>query len=188
MTDPASGIRVLALVGSLRPHSYTRRAVEIALEGARGAGADVHLLDLSGLVLPFRAGSEPAAGDDVARLRHEVRQAQGILWGSPEYHGSFSGVLKNALDLTEVEDWRGKVVGLVGISGGSSGPAATLAALRNVSRALDAWVVPHQVAIASAYKAFDEHGQTKSADLRDRLVELGRELVHFAQVFAANRR
>lgn len=131
------------------------------------------------------ARAEPAL--KVERLRQEIRHADGIVLGTPEYHGSFSGVLKNALDLTDPEDWRGRMIAHAGISGGSAGPGSALVGLRSVGRGLYAWVLPGQVAIASAHKAFDEQGQPHSPDIAERLMQLGGELTHFARVHAADR-
>lgn len=187
--DSIAPLRIIGIAGSLRSKSYTRRAVEIALEGAHAAGADAALIDLRQFVLPFCTGNDATIESypDVERLRHEVQNAQGIVLGTPEYHGSFSGVLKNALDLTDLEDWQGRVIGLVGISGGSAGPGSALVGLRSVGRGLSAWVLPRQVSIASAHKTFDESGQVSSPDVVKRLHELGRELAHFARLHAANR-
>jgi NAD(P)H-dependent FMN reductase len=183
-------VRIIALAGSLREKSYTRRAVEIAVEGARDVQADAMLIDLRQLKLPFCTGEGTAAEayPDVGRLRHEVRSAQGVILGSPEYHGSFSGVLKNALDLTDLEDWQGKVIALIGVSGGSAGPGSALVGLRTVGRGLAAWVLPSQVSIASVHKAFDESGQPHSPDVVKRLKQLGGELAYYARLHAEDRR
>lgn len=184
-----SPVRIIGLAGSLREKSYTRHAVEIVLEGARAAGANAELLDLRQLHLPFCTGSASIGESfpDVVRLRREVQVADGFVLGTPEYHGSFSGLLKNALDLTELEDWRGKVIGLVGISGGSAGPGSALVGLRTVGRGLAAWVLPGQVSIASAHKSFDERGRIQSDDLVKRLTDLGRELTRFTLLHAQDR-
>ena len=60
---------------------------------------------------------------------------------TPEYHGGSSGVLKNALDLMGFDEFEGKMVGLVGVSGGRMGAVDALNTLRNIGRALHAWVV-----------------------------------------------
>ena len=75
--------------------SSTRRALEIALVGAQNQGAQTELLDLRDWKLPFCGQDYDAAEfPDVARLQDSIGQAHGLLWGTPEYHGSFSGVLK----------------------------------------------------------------------------------------------
>lgn len=66
-----------------------------------------------------------------------------------------SGVLKNALDLMGFDEFMGRVVGLIAVSGGELGGFGPLAGLRNVCRALHAWVVPEQALVPRAWDAFD---------------------------------
>jgi FMN reductase len=65
-------------------------------------------------------------------LREEVNQGQGIILGTPEYHGGYSGVLKNALDLMGFEKFEEKMLGLVGVSGGAMGAFGPMNSLREV--------------------------------------------------------
>ena len=150
-------VYVVAICGSLREGSTTHAALRIALSGAEAAGAAVELLELSEYDLVFQGSvaSESEYPPGVFKLREKVKRAQGILLGSPEYHGSFSGVLKSALDLMGFEEFEDKVVGLVGVSGGRMGAVNTLSMLRTVGTALHAWVVPNDVSIPSASEAFD---------------------------------
>ncbi len=182
-----NAIRVVALCGSLRPGSRTCRALEMALEGAKSLGAVTKLIDLREYTLPFCDGNinEDAYPPDVFRLRREIREAHGIILGTPEYHGGPSGVLKNALDLMGFEEFQGKVVGLVGTAGGSTGAINSLNSLRIISRSLRAWVIPHQVSIARASKVFDAEGHLLDEGLRTRLYELGREVARFSFLLAS---
>ena len=173
---------VAGICGSLRRGSYTRMAVQVALHGAQEVGAQIRLLDLKDYQLVSCDGKEdertyPA---DVFRLRSEVSHAQGIILGTPEYHGSFSGVLKNAMDLMGFNEIEGKMIGLVGVSGGALGAINALNSLRTVGRALHAWVVPEQVSIPEAYKVFDQSGTLHDGDLEKRLKEVGRQVARFA--------
>jgi FMN reductase len=104
-----SSILIVGICGSLRPDSYTRMAVNTALEGAREVGAAIRLIDLRDYELVFCTGDEGDYPEDVFRLRRDVEQAQGIILGTPEYHGGFSGVLKNALDLMGTGEFEGKM-------------------------------------------------------------------------------
>src|SRR5690242_1279202 len=133
-------VRIAGIAGSLRQGSYTRMAVQTALDGAAAVHAETHMIDLATLDLAF-AGSGGSKGPDFERLSNEIKQADGIILGTPEYHGSFSGVLKNALDLMGFEEFEGKMIGLVGVSGGAMGAFEALNNLRNVGRALHAWVI-----------------------------------------------
>ena len=186
MTTTVNGtngsLRVVAISGSLRPGSFTRQALAVALEGAREQGAETYLLDLADYDLPLCNGSKDIASywPDVARLRQEIGAATGIILGTPEYHGSYSGVLKNALDLTGFQEFEGKMVGLLAVSGGSMGATNALSGLRAVGRSLHAWVVPHEVSIPQAWRQFDDDGNLKDDQMADRVRELGRQVMRFA--------
>ena len=79
----------------------------------RRGGRKRRLIDLRDYELAFAMGEHHAnVSASLDRLRAEVRAAHGILIGTPEYHGSFSGVLKNALDLMGFDEFEGKMIGL----------------------------------------------------------------------------
>lgn len=181
MVENSDNVFVVAINGSLRREGYTRKALQIALEGARQLGAQTRLLDLGDYDLVFCDGRDKSAyPEGVQRLRAEVARAQGIILGTPEYHGGFSGVLKNALDLMGFEEFEGKMIGLVGVAGGAMGAVNALNSLRQIGRALHAWVVPEQVSIAQAWEQFDEEGNLRDEVLRRRLLEVGRQVARFA--------
>ena len=177
--EPA--ISVVGINGSLRDGSYTRLALNLALQGAEEVGAQTQLIDLREYDLIFCNGKlGKDAPPDVLRLRQDVKQAQGIILGTPEYHGSFSGVLKNALDLMGFDEFEGKMVGLVGVSGGRMGAINALNSLRTVGRTLHAWVVPEQVSVAEAWRMFDATGNLKDQRLEDALRNVGRQVARFS--------
>jgi FMN reductase len=181
-------VTVVGLSGSLRQGSYTTMALRTALRGAAEAGANVRLIDLRDYELPFAMGEHHAnVSPSLDKLRDEVRAAHGILIGTPEYHGSCSGVLKNALDLMGFDEFEGKMIGLVGVSAGRMGAFDALNSLRNVGRALHAWVVPEQVSIPEAWKVFDEAGAIHDAQIEQRLLQVGRRVAEFARLHECGR-
>jgi len=175
-------ILVSGVCGSLREGSYTRMALNIALMGAKDAGAKINLIDLRKYELPLMdaRGDEETFPADVFKLRDEVQKSDGIILGTPEYHGGYSGVLKNALDLMGFDEFQGKMIGLLGVSGGSMGAASALNGLHTIGRTLRAWVVPFQVSIASAYDEFDNDGNLKNRALEQRVRNLGEKVTRFA--------
>ncbi|MBC7928832.1 MAG: NAD(P)H-dependent oxidoreductase [Bryobacteraceae bacterium] len=173
-------VRVVGLPGSVRPHGSTRLAVLKALEGAEAQGAITSLIELSQLDLPFAYDHSADYGGDVRKLREMVRTADGIILGTPEYHGGVSGVLKNALDLMGFEEFRGKMIGLIGVAGGAMGAHDALNTLRGVGRALHAWVVPAQAVVPNAGRAFAADGSLRDSALERRLLDVGREVARFA--------
>src|ERR1039457_1349845 len=185
MADKAMGkVRVVGICGSLRKDSHTRMALQVALRGAEEAGAEAQLIDLRDYQLVFCDGGDRGGElpKDVERLCDEVRHAQGILLATPEYHGGSSGVLKNALDLMGFDEFEGKMIGLVGVSGVNMGAFGALSALRSVGRALHAWVVPEQAAIANVEEVFDDKGNCKDEGIERRLKVVGRQVAKFASL------
>ncbi len=180
--QPQRAIRVVGIVGSLRSGSYTRLAVKMALAGAAKLGAETKLIDLRDYNLVFCDGETDDADypPDVHRLRADVQSAQGIILGTPDYHGSYSGVLKNALDLMGFKEIGGKVIGLVAVSGGAFGGTNALSCLRTVCRALHGWVVPEQVSIPKASGQFNADGSVRDESLERRAENVGREVARFA--------
>ena len=175
MSEP----HVLGLVGSLREKSYTRLATAHALRGAEAAGATTELLDLREYDLPPLNPDMDEQGDS-ATVIDRVDNADAVILGSPMYHGSYSGVLKNALDYCGFDEFEGKTVGLLAVSGGAF-PVTTLEHLRSVCRALNAWVLPHQAAVPKAHSAFED-GEFVDGDIADRVATLGERVVRYADI------
>lgn len=170
-------VKIVGLAGSLRPGSYSHKALAIAAERVRALGAEVEILDLRSLNLPFCDGGDDYSDyPDVARLQQAFRQADGIILATPEYHGSISGVLKNALDLMGFEEFTDKVVGNISVLGGQPNSNA-LNDLRIILRWVHAWVIPEQVAIGQAWKAFDAEGSLTDESLSKRFDAFAKSLV-----------
>lgn len=175
-------VYVVAICGSLRKGSSTHAALQIALSAAKDAGAEVELLDLGEYELVFQGSvtDESSYPPGVFKLREKVKRAHGILLGSPEYHGSFSGVLKSALDLMGFDEFENKVIGLIGVSGGRMGATNALSMLRTVGTALHAWVVPNDASIPNSSQAFDANGNLHDPELTARVKGVGKQVTEFA--------
>lgn len=170
-------VKIVGIGGSLRPDSYSQMALKLVAQRVEALGAQVEILDLRQMNLPFcNGGDDYQAYPDVEKLRGTVAQADGLILATPEYHGSVSGVLKNALDLMSFEHLDGKVAGLVSVLGGQSNSNA-LNDLRVILRWVHGWVIPEQVAIAQAWKAFGSDGKIVDEKLSQRFDQLAQSLV-----------
>jgi NAD(P)H-dependent FMN reductase len=170
-------VKIVGIAGSLRPGSYSQQALAVAAQRVAALGAEVEILDLRSLNLPFCDGSDEYPNfPDVAKLRQAFLQADGIILSTPEYHGSVSGVLKNALDLMGFDELSDKVTGLISVLGGQSNSNA-LNDLRTIMRWVHAWVIPEQVAIGQAWKAFDQQGNLIDQKLSERFDTFARSLL-----------
>ncbi|MBD1911897.1 MULTISPECIES: NADPH-dependent FMN reductase [unclassified Leptolyngbya] len=174
-------VKIIGIGGSLRPDSYSQRALLLAAERVKALGAEVEVLDLRTMNLPFcDGGDDYSAYPDVARLRQIVKAADGLILATPEYHGSVSGVLKNALDLLSFDELSNKVTGLISVLGGQSNSNA-LNDLRVIMRWVHGWVIPEQVAIGQAWKAFDSDDNLVDEKLAERLDAFAKSLVESTQ-------
>lgn len=169
-------MKVLALLGSLRERSATRRALEIALSGTQKTPLEVTVVGPQPLRLPLFEEGVTEKDPDVVAFRNQVAAADALLIASPVYHDSYSGVLKNAVDhlYNELAD---KPVALIAVGGGRTGQGQALEHLRAVFRETACWVLPRQVAIPSSGKVFDAEFRLTDEELESRLIKLGQELV-----------
>ncbi|WP_222919470.1 NAD(P)H-dependent oxidoreductase [Natrinema sp. SYSU A 869] len=180
-TDP----RVVAICGSVHDGSTTRIALEEVLAAARTAGATTELVDLRSYEVPslYAADSELSDAD---ALRTTVDDADSVVLGTPNYHGSYAGALKDALDHCGRDEFAGTTVGLLETAGGDF-PGSALVHLRTVSRTLRAWTLPTEVAVPNAHETITDEGIGDEA-VAARARRLGQELVAYAGVSASPER
>lgn len=186
---PPAPVKLLVLCGSPRPGSRTRLALEEVVQGAKKMGAEATVIDLSSpeWKLPLFDGipgpaRPPETDDTVRRFRQAMGEADAYVIGTPAFHDSMSGVLKNALDFVYQEPSE-KACGLVSVSGGRAGAAVALDHLRAVLREMSVMVLPRQVPVGQAEESFDENGQLKDPETKKRLQALAAEVVLRAKMF-----
>lgn len=183
-----SAPRILAFAGSTRQDSYNKKLVRIAAEGAQAAGAEVTLIDLRDFPMPIYDGDlerDSGAPDSVLKLRELMLAHQGLLIASPEYNGSISPLLKNAIDWTTrvvpgqtdgLAPYRGKVVVLMSASPGGLGGLRGLAHVRDILGNIQCIVLPEQLAVMKANEAFDTDGKLVNPKQHVAVEQLGRVL------------
>ena len=170
-------VKIVGIGGSLRADSYSQQALKVAAQRLEALGAEVEILDLRTMHLPFCNGEDDYPEyPDVEKLRNTVQQADGLILATPEYHGSLSGVLKNVLDLMSFAQLSDKVAGLISVLGGQSNSNA-LNDLRVIMRWVHCWVIPEQIAIGQAWQAFGPDGKLLDEKLSQRFDGFAQSLV-----------
>src|SRR4029077_7613417 len=141
--------------------------------------------------LPMYEGESGERPADVRRLLAALRQGHGGIIPTPCYHGSVSGLLKNALDYVEdmAQDARpyfdGRSVGLIVCGWGWQSTAITLSALRSIVHALRGWPTPMGVSINTMNKTFDENGAVVEETAARQIGILVKQVVDFARMSGA---
>ena len=180
-------VRILGLCGSLRgPDSFTRRLLVLVMAELDALGACTDFLDLADTELPMCKSAadtddHPGKRDLVAR----AERAQGFVLATPEYHNSYSGVLKNALDLLSNDQLGNKMFGLIGIAGGDMGAVNALGHLRIVVRGVDGHVIPEQISLPSVYRQFNGD-QLADERMAERVTDFAAALVLHTRRLAAS--
>ncbi len=185
--DPlAEGVRIIGIGGTTRRSSGTERVLAHALGGAARAGAETKLLGSEALDLPLYGPGVAEVSARVRRFLSAVRRADGVIVASPGYHGTISGMIKNALDyLEELSDeerpyLEGRGVGCIALAGGPQAAVATLDTLRTVAHALRGWPTPFGAALVASHSLFDGSGEVKDAKAAMQLELVGHQVVEMA--------
>jgi FMN reductase len=188
-SDPTSHLfrpLVLGIGGTPLAGSATEQALSISLRAASAAGADTVMIGGSSLVLPMYVPGETKRTVEAQSLVNAFRRCDGIIVATPAYHGSLSGLVKNALDYAEDlrHDERpyfdGLAVGIVVCAGGPQAGGQTLGMLRNIVHALRAWPTPLGAALNTSERVFDGRGRCLDPAMQMQLEEVGRQVVEFA--------
>ncbi len=144
---------IVALGGTSRPESSTGRALARCLAIAEEAGARTTLLTGEAINFAPYELCDPVPDAKVTHFVDVLRSADALVIGSPGYHGTLSGLVKNALDYVELLRGDERVyfdrmpVGMVATAGGWQAAVSTMSALRTVVHALRGWPTPLGVAI-----------------------------------------
>jgi len=156
--DASRPIRVVVINGSVRPGNYTGMASAIVVDELRKhPKVTVDVVDPGKLNLPF-PGTD-AGSPATKQLQQTVKSATGVILVTPEYHGSFSSVMKLVIEnLGFPSVLVGKPVALLGVAAGSIGAIKSLEHLRGVVSHVGGIVLPLPISIANVQKVFDSEG------------------------------
>src|SRR5580692_4519154 len=182
---------IVGIGGTVRSPSSSERVLTAALAAAEAAGARTQMFGGEILSrLPIYNPADPGEPPERSALVEAVRSADGVIVATPGYHGSLSGLIKNALDSLEPlrDDARpyldGRAVGCIVVADGWQACGSALAALRSIVHALRGWPTPLGATINSALKPFDDDGAL--IDPRDafQVATVARQVVEFAKMRA----
>jgi chromate reductase len=181
-----SDVVLLGLCGSLRKASLNHALLR-ALAGVMPAGARLEIYPSLDLPLFNSDLADPAA---VTALKAAIAAADGVVFATPEYNYSVTGVTKNAIDWASrppaTAPLRGKPVGLVGAASGMSGSMRAQYHLRQMMVFSDAPTLAQpEVMIPRAHERFDAAGDLTDASTRELLGKFAVAMVAHAVRYRA---
>jgi FMN reductase len=181
---------IVGIGGTTRAESSSEKALRTTLKAAERAGADVSLLTGEDLDLPMYSPGESKRSFKAAALIDALRRADGIVLASPGYHGSVSGLIKNALDYVEdmskdkAAYFEGRAIGIIACAAGWQAAGSTLQAMRAIIHALRGWPTPLGVAINTIGTPFNADGTPTDPAIAAQLTILSSQVVDFARMHA----
>ena len=176
--------RILGIAGSLRRQSYNRAALRAAA-GLVPEGAVIEIFELDGIP-GFSEDDEQNPPAKVAELKRLIREADAILFVTPEYNYSVPGVLKNAIDWASRpygdSAWNGKPAAIMGASIGAIGTARAQYHLRQMMVFLNMFPINQpEVMIGNAQERFDAEGNLTDDATKEFIGQLLQNLVEWTR-------
>lgn len=173
-------MKIVGISGSTRKDSYNKKLLAESEKIARELGADVTIFDLKDAPIPLYDSdleSEKGLPENAKKLQTLFANADGIIIASPEYNGSISGTLKNAIDwLTRDSEgkptrkaFEGKRFAIMSASPSQMGGSRSLEHLRYLLTSLRGNVLEEQVTLADAYNQFNGQNRLTNSEVKSQL-------------------
>ncbi|WP_163711697.1 NADPH-dependent FMN reductase [Mangrovibacterium lignilyticum] len=170
---------IVIIKGSMRPNNYTSMAVNVLIDEInKNHTVSYQIIDPKDFKLPFPGTNDHSV--DAVRLTAIVKTATGIIFATPEYHGSFSSVIKLIIEnLGFPSALAGKPIGLLGVAAGDIGAVKSLENLRSVCSHVGGIVLPGPVSIPHVRDVFDDDGKCVNQKMENRIRGLFLNLVDY---------
>lgn len=183
-------IKILAISGAVREKSKTAKLSKISKKYFDQPNVEYMLFDLQKNPLPiFDQTEKNLKSENVQLLLKLAREADGYVLISPEYHGSMSGAIKNALDwmdyLENIDYFHGKVVGIMG-GGGSLGNSGATIQLMMAIRAMHGWLMPDVVMNVQKIGSALSEDDLIEENYKLRMGAFARSLINYTKMFKQN--
>lgn len=180
--------KILLMYGSLRERSFSRLATEEAARLLEYFGAETKIFNPKDLPQPDTVDAEHPK---VKELHDLVTWSEGMVWCSPERHGSMTSIMKSQIDwiplsIGSVRPTQGKTLAVMQVNGGSQS-FNTVNQLRILGRWMRLVTIPNQYSVAKAWLEFDENNRMKPSAYYNRITDVMEELVKFTLLLRDNK-
>jgi chromate reductase, NAD(P)H dehydrogenase (quinone) len=191
----SDAIRVGVMWGSLRKESMNGKLAKfVGKQISAGGDVEIDVIDLASMDLPMYNDDLSPMPAGANELKDRMIACDALIVACPEYNGSITGALKNAIDWASIPRdgdasracFEGKVAGLLSSSPGPLGGIRGMRHVRLILSQLQMLVVPAEYALGGGHEAFDNDGnmidETKSA----MSVNVGQQVVRVCKALKAS--
>ena len=174
-----NGNRIVAIAGSVRPGNFNSRALNLVIDEIhKHEDVAVDVIDPAKIDLTLPGTTNHSSV--MESLQQTVSEATGVILATPEYHGSYSSVIKLVIEhLGFPSVLSGKPVALHGVAAGSIGAIKALEHLRSVCSHVGAIVLPGPVSVAAVHKVFDDEGRCLDHGTEKRIRRVAKNLIDY---------
>lgn len=174
---------ITLIVGTNRPGSNTRHIANQIEAAYRELATPIRILDLTQLpaeiLHPSAYGKKP---DAFKPFSDAILAAEGLVVVTPEYNGSFPGILKYFIDMLKFpESFERRPVCFVGLSAGLWGALRSVEQLQQIFGYRNACIYPERVFLPRIGELLDDSGGLKDSELRERLATQARGFIEFVE-------
>ncbi|WP_248930375.1 NADPH-dependent FMN reductase [Paenibacillus hamazuiensis] len=177
-------MKIALIAGSNRKDAVSTTLLRYIESQLKSQNIPVTFVDLYELQLPLFTPDNWDFHPNARRLLEAVQGADGLVLASPEYHGSISGVLKNALDYMNPELVSGKTVLSVSAAGGPVG-VSSLTHLQTIVRNLHGVNSPEWISIGAGYNSFGPDGAPADEGMKQRVASAVRKFIELTGKLAS---
>jgi chromate reductase, NAD(P)H dehydrogenase (quinone) len=175
---------ILIISGTNRPDANALRVARILEGHYRDAGVKTDLLSLTDLPPEvFQGACYATKPQGMVAIQQRVLDASGLHVVTPEYNGSFPGVLKYFIDMLKFpESFDRKPVAFLGEAAGTWGGLRSVEQLQMIFGYRNAHIFPERVFIPGVHKQLDANGKLIDSELNERLKKQCLGFAQFADV------
>jgi len=181
-------IDIVGIGGSMEVHSYSLTILKQLLKELSLSGANTTLIDIKSLNLPIYEYSKGSTkpSDELVKVLDYIHKSHGLIFSSPEYHGTVSASFKNFIDYLEYLDsynppyLTNKPVGCISVGGGGNSGLYTLNTMVNIVHSLRGISVSSNFAVSNVKESFNPAGEITDENIIQKLKRLAIEIYYVA--------
>lgn len=172
-------VKIATLSGSAQQNNNTEKALAL-IHAELETIAEVEVIEILPRMMNLAIPGSDMDGSDRPYLQKMLKEADGVILATPEYHGSFSSLMKMTIEnMGYPSALKGKPVGLLGVAGGRIGAVKSLEHLRNVCAHIGALVLPGAVSIPNIRSVFDEVGNCLDPEAEELIRKVATRMVKY---------